>query len=104
MSYQLVYTPEGGSKRTWDFDPQNPPWDLAYVTENETGWPWLQFLEKLAKTSYVAWRALIYAFRKRDEPRLTLQAVTFNLDEVDMLDVEEPQPKLKAVKGKTGEA
>ena len=104
MRIQFVYTPEGGSKRTWVFEPDNPAWDLAYVTENETGWPWEEFVEKLARGSHVALRAMVYAFRKRDEPRLTIEAVTVTLTEVDMVEFEEPEPKLKAVKGKTGEA
>jgi len=104
MRVNFVYTPEGGSKREWVFDPSNPAWDLAYVTETETGWPWEEFTEKLSRGSHVALRALVYAFRKRDEPRLSIEAVTVTVSEVDIVEVVEPEAKLKAVKGKTGEA
>jgi hypothetical protein len=102
MSFHFKYTPEGGSPRTWTFDPGNPAWDLAYVTENETGWPWEEFMGKLAHGSHIALRALVYAFRKRDEPRLTIDAVTITIAEVDIDEVDDVEPK--KVKGKAGEA
>lgn len=108
MRIQFAYTPEGGSKREWFFDPENPAWDLAYVTETETGWPWEEFVEKLSRGSHVALRALVYAFRKRDEPRLSIQAVMVTIAEVDIEHVDppeaNPEAKLRAVEGKTGEA
>lgn len=104
MRVEFKYTPEGGSPRKWAFQPDNPAWDLAYVTENETGWPWEEFMGKLSQGSHIALRALVYAFRKRDEPRLTIDAVTVTIAEVDIEEVEEPDVKLKAVKGKAGEA
>ena len=104
---KFIYTPEGGSKREWTFDPANPAWDLAYVTEIETGWPWQEFMEKLSKGSHVALRALVYAFRKRDEQRLTIDAVKVTVSEFDIEDLEpDPKPKKaskEAVKGE-GEA
>ena len=103
MRVEFKYSPEGGSPRTWAFDPANPAWDLAYVTENETGWPWETFMEKLSKGSYIALRALTYAFRKRDEPRLTIEAVTVTIAEVDVVEIEEAAPAKKAAKGE-GEA
>jgi hypothetical protein len=104
MRVEFKYTPEGGSPRKWTFDPANPAWDLAYVTENETGWPWEEFMEKLSRGSHIALRALTYAFRKRDEARLTIDAVTVTISEVDVTELDEPETKAKAVKGKTGEA
>jgi hypothetical protein len=103
MRIEFVYSPEGGSPRRWTFDPGNPAWDLAYVTETETGWPWEQFMDKIAHGSHVALRALVYAFRKRDEPRLTLQSVTITIAEVDIVEVDD-DGKPKVVEGETGEA
>ena len=104
---QFTYTPEGGSPRVWTYDPGNPAWDLAYVTETETGWPWGEFQEKLAKGSFIALRALVYTFRKRDEQRLTIDAVIVTIGECDLefLDDPKPEPKPKktAVRAK-GEA
>jgi hypothetical protein len=98
MRVKFSYTPDGGSRREWVFDPANPSWDLAYVTETETGWPWEQFVDKLGHGSHIALRAMVYAFRKRDEPRLTIDAVQVTVGEIDMDEVEEPKPvKLKKV-------
>jgi hypothetical protein len=105
MKIKLTYTPEGGSPREWFFDPENPAWDLAYVTETETGWPWMEFLDKLSHQSHVALRAIVYAFRKREEQRLTLEGVTVTFGEIDVDEVPEPKkPKLKKVAGGEGEA
>jgi hypothetical protein len=90
MRVQFVYTPEGGSPRKWEFDPANPAWDLAYVTESETGWPWEEFMDKLAHGSHIALRAFVYAFRKRDEPKLSIGAVMVTVGEIDLVEVETP--------------
>lgn len=104
MRVEFIYKPEGGSPRTWTFDPENPAWDLAYVTETETGWPWNEFTDKLAHGSHIALRALVYAFRKRDEPRLSISSVTVTVAEFDFDEAPEPKPtKLKKVAGE-GEA
>ena len=93
MKVKCTYKPEAGSQRTWVFDMENPAWDLAYVTETETGWPWQEFLDKLAHGSHIALRALVFTLRKRDEPRLSIDGVTVTFDEVDI--DEEPEPKGK---------
>ncbi len=90
MKATLVYKPEGGSVRRWTFDPENPAWDLAYVAEKETDWPWAKFGARLEEGSYIALRALVYAFRKRDEPRLTIEAVQVTLGELDFEVEDEP--------------
>lgn len=87
---KFIYTPEGGSKREWTFDPANPAWDLAYVTEKETGWPWEQFADKLSMGSHIALRAMVYAFRKRDEPRLQIDAVMVTLGEIQVEELDPP--------------
>lgn len=105
-SMKFTYSPEGGSQRTWTFDPQNPAWDLAYVTESETGWPWDEFLDKLAHGSYIALRALVYAFRRRDEQRLAIDSVMVTVGEVDIDEIpgdKKAKPKRGATEGE-GEA
>lgn len=87
---KLTYVPEGGSKREWTVDLENPAWDIAYVTETETGWPWKEFGEKLGNASHIALRAMIFALRKRDEPRLQIESVTPSLDEIDLELIEDP--------------
>lgn len=103
MKVKVIYTPEGGSKREWTFDAENPAWDLTYVTEVETGWPWEDFSDRLSRGSHIAMRALVYAFRKRDEPRLNIDAVTVTLGELDMEELPEPKPEPKKKAAKKGE-
>lgn len=93
---KIIYTPEGGSKREWTVDLENPAWDVAFVTEKETGWPWKVFGDRLGDASHIALRAIIFALRKRDEPRLQIESVTPSLAEIDLEVVEEPAPGLDA--------
>jgi len=80
----LHYTPEGGSKRSWEINLENPAWDIAYNTEVATGWPWVEFSEKLSIGSAIALRALVWTLRKRDEPKLPLQSVQVTFGEIDV--------------------
>ena len=99
---RIVYTPEGGSKRSWVIDVENPPWDVTFNTERATGWPWEEFAEKLNRASAIAMRALIWTLRKRDEPRLDIEAVTVTFAEVDLEEVEAEVPATdEAPKAKT---
>jgi len=81
---RIIYTPDGGSKRTWEVDLENPPWDITFNTEKVTGWPWVEFSEKLGKMSAIALRALIWTLRKRDEPRLDIESVTVMFSELEL--------------------
>ena len=85
---RVIYTPEGGSKRVWEVDFENPAWDISFNTEKVTDWPWADFNMKLARGSAIALRALIWTLRKRDEPKLALESVTVTLDEFDLEDLE----------------
>lgn len=80
----LTYKPEMGSPKSWKFDLENPPWDVTFGTEKATGLAWVEFNERLGKMSAVALRALVYVLRKRDEPRLELDAVTVRFSEIDV--------------------
>lgn len=89
---RISWTPEGGSKREWTVDLENPAWDIAFVTEKETGWPWREFADKLRDSSHIALRALVYVLRKREEQRLQIESVTVTLDEIDFDLVEDAKP------------
>lgn len=80
---RLIYTPEGGSKRTFEIDMGNPAWDIMYATEKVTDWPWAVFQERLENQSAIAWRALLWVLRKRMEPKLALDSVELNWAELD---------------------
>lgn len=89
---RLTYTPEGGSKRVWEFDNENPPWDVTFATEKATDWPWGEFSQKLAQGSVIALRALIWTLRRRDEQRLDINSVQVLYGEVDVEELDEPSP------------
>ena len=80
---KLIYTPEGASRREWIINLSNPGWDLTYATEKATDWPWKVFVERLENSSFIALRALLWTLRKRDEPKLQLEAVKPDMDELD---------------------
>ena len=94
MAYnvRLTYTPEGGSKRSWEIDVQDPAWDLTYNSEKVTGWTWPEFAAKLENGSIIALQALLWTLRKRDEPRLPLEAVQPRYSECVLEDVEDEAP------------
>lgn len=80
---KLIYTPEGGSRREWVVDLARPAWDITFATEKATDWPWGVFVERIQNQSAIALRALLWVLRKRDEPRLQLDSMTIDLDELD---------------------
>ncbi|WP_418059940.1 hypothetical protein [Pimelobacter simplex] len=80
---KIVYTPENGSRRDWTIDLQNPAWDVTFATEKATGWPWAQFVDRIENQSAIALQALLWVLRKRDEPKLQLDSVRPNMDELD---------------------
>jgi hypothetical protein len=91
---KIIYKPQGGSKREWVVDLENPPWDVAFNTEKTTGWPWQVFAERLSQSSHIALQALIFTLRKRDEARLEIGAVTPSLAECDFELIDsEPEPE-----------
>lgn len=83
QNFKLIYTPEGGSRREWLLDLNNPAWDITFATEKATDWPWGVFVERIHNQSAIALRALLWVLRKRDEPRLALESVVPNMDELD---------------------
>lgn len=89
---RLTYTPEGGSKKSWEFDLENPPWDVTYAIEKQTGWAWGEFGDRLGHMSVIALRALLWTLRKRDEPKLDIDAVTVQFSEVDLDLIEDEDP------------
>ncbi|WP_183092903.1 hypothetical protein [Nocardioides stalactiti] len=79
---QITYKPDGGSPREWTVDIENPAWDVRSKTEEVTDWPWAEFRSRLMKESGKAEAALLWVLRKRDEPKLQLEAVMPDSGEV----------------------
>lgn len=82
-NFKLTWTPEGGSKREWSFNVNNPGWDIRVQTEKATGWPWVTFYDRLTDGSALAMQALLWVLRKRDEPKLALHTVEPDFDELE---------------------
>jgi hypothetical protein len=82
MKMKVIWTPEARKPEEWVIDRGNPDWTLSYPIEKETGWSWSEFLERIDATSVIAWRALLWALRRAEEPRLPIAAVKFVFDEV----------------------
>lgn len=102
---RLVWTPAMGSQQEWTFDALKPQWDVASKTEIATGWPWDTFRDKLAQESAIAYRAILWALRQRAEPRLDLESVEANFDELDFEIIDDtPAPEPEPAKGKKGKA
>lgn len=73
----VKWTPETGSEREWFVDVRVPGWDVMSQTEKATDWEWPLFVDKIVSGSAIATRALLFVLRKRDEPRLQLESVTY---------------------------
>jgi hypothetical protein len=80
---KVIYTPEGGSRKEWTVDLENPAWDITFATEKATDWPWAVFRQRLMSESAIAYRALLWVLRKRDEPKLAIESVQPAMDEID---------------------
>ena len=80
---KVVYSPEGGSPRSWVVDLANPAWDIKMQTEKATDWPWEPFVQRFMQDSAIAMQALLWVLRKRDEPRLDLDSVEVDMDELE---------------------
>lgn len=110
---RVNYSPEAGSKRSWVIDFDNPPWDVMKQACKQAGCGWSTLQVRLADTDPEAWQAMIWVLRKRDEPRLEFDSVSFPsglLAELDLEDVEsEPavvpdEAPVSNADGESGEA
>lgn len=75
MKWQIVYRPGHADEQKWVVDRNNPAWPISYPVEKATDWGWLEFIKRIDAMSPTAWRALLWALRKQDEPRLQLEYV-----------------------------
>ncbi|MFJ9315768.1 hypothetical protein ACIRN4_16380 [Pimelobacter simplex] len=75
---KIIYTPEGGSRREWEVDLANPAWDVHKMAPKAAGLRgWAPFAEALEGVDADAWQALVWVLRKRTEPQLRFDSVTF---------------------------
>ena len=100
---KIIYTPEGGSRREWVVDLENPDWDIQFGTEKATGWAWVEFAERLENVSAVATRALIWVLRKRTEPKLHIDSVEVPMNSWDIEILDDPSAD-DAEESESGEA
>lgn len=79
----IIYRPEGGEERTWEFDPQEMLDVEATAIERVTGLTYAEFGEKFLKGSILAWKALLWVLRRRSEPTLAFRDVSFRVKEFE---------------------
>lgn len=91
----IIYRPEGGDERTWEFVPDEMLDVEATAIERVTGWTYAEFGEKFLKGSILAWKALLWVLRRRSEPTLAFRDVSFRVKEFEwQLDPDERQKAL----------
>lgn len=78
---RVIYAPEGGERRTWNYEPQRMLSSEVEAIERVTGWTWQEFGEKFMAGSVMAQHALLWALMRRDNRRLKYSDVTFAMDE-----------------------
>jgi hypothetical protein len=84
---QLVYTPEGGEERRWEFEPARLMSVEAELIESVGGeaWDsWPEFANKFISGNRRAYRAALWIFLKRENPRLKFNELVVRVDELDL--------------------
>jgi len=82
---QLVYTPEGGEERRWDFAPSRLMSVESEMIEGVGGdaWDsWPEFATKFINGNRRAYRAVLWCFLRRENPRLKFNEVVVRVDEL----------------------
>lgn len=78
------YTPEGASAREWLFKPNRLMNVEAEEIERRTGMTFGEWSEALQNNSMRAIHGLLFVLLKRDQPRITWDAVEFNMAQVEI--------------------
>ena len=74
---KVVYSPEGGEVREWDFDPRRLMSPERVAIEKLTGMDWGQWKAAIARDNTSAWHALLWVLLRRDDYALRPEAVEF---------------------------
>lgn len=82
---QFVYTPEGGERLSWPFDPMKLTSPEAMAIEKLTGMAFgTEWIESVQKGSISAIHALLFVMLKRQRPQLKPDQVVFAFEEVGL--------------------
>ena len=88
---KFVYTPEGATPKSWDFDPMRMLSAEVEVIERKTGMTFKQWNEALTEFSFTALHGLLFVYLKREIPTLKWEDVVFMASELDIeADDDEP--------------
>lgn len=94
---QFVYTPEGGERLAWPFDPMKLTSPEAMAIEKLTGMAFgSEWIESVQKGSMIAIHALLFVLLKRQRPQLKPDQVVFAFDEVGLEVDEDDEAALAA--------
>lgn len=80
----LIYRPDGGDERRWEFNPRKIRSAEAELVEKRTGLTWEQFGAQVTQGSVLCRRALLWMFQRRTHPTLRFEDVDFALDELTL--------------------
>ena len=93
---KLVYTPKGGDRKVFEFEPLDMRNADAEAIEQHTGMTFMEWGEKLAAGSFTALHGLLFVLLRADDPGLQWGAVDFSMGELDFETDEEEPPKAGA--------
>lgn len=97
----IIYTPEGGERREWEYKPMKLRSNEAEAIERHTGWAYQEFGEQFMQGSVMARHALLFVLMRRTNPTLKYGDVSFALDEFDIdLDPTERAATIEALQEK----
>jgi hypothetical protein len=94
---RLVYTPDGGGRQEFEFDPDNPLNLEAEALESVGGEAWQDypdFLERAGFGNARARRALLWVMLRRTNPQLRFVDVVFNFGEFTTEQIEDDEPEI----------
>lgn len=89
---KLIYAPEDGEQREWEFDPTKLMSVEAEAIEEVGGTQWDTygaFLDKLNRGGAKAWRAALWIMLRRENPTLQFSHLVIRANEMIFIDDEE---------------
>ncbi|WP_182379820.1 hypothetical protein [Nocardioides sp. WS12] len=100
MRFKFVWSPDGVEPKTWNVNATRLPSPECEEIERRTDWAFAtEFLPQLGKVSHRAIHALLYVLLRRETPGLDYDAVTFDLADISLEDVDDPKAEALSKSG-----
>lgn len=89
---KLTYTPTGGEPQSWTVEPDELTSLEIEAVEDETGWTFGEWADRISRGSVKALHALLWVYLAKDAPGLAYRDVVFKPSEIDVSrDDEDPK-------------